>query len=451
MNQSTRTSQNSTGLTIFTSLHIRDAVLLFLILGAGLAARELFVALSDHRIASDETEYHSLATTLVKEGVYAVNGRPTAYRPVGYPLFVASIYALAGFSPIAVKIVQAFLDAMIGMILFFIASSSHSKRSGFLAAGIWMVFLPAVLYANRLFSETLFTFLLVVTAFLAVSSNPLSLLRWMILSFLFALLTLIKPWMILFVAFWYVYSFRKRRRMKEVAVSAVFFLCLLAPWVVRNTIEFGVPTLSLNGGMNLYIGHNPESTGGYKGVFPAELTSNPHDEVALDRKARAMALAHIKKHPEQLLTNGIKKVGHLFASEGELLVFTLSERDPSSPQRYAQEYVNLPIPLILATNIPYILVLLVGMAGLVVSRKKPLWYFAVGIILTTVLVSVVFFGGSRFHFPFMPFMTIFASGLLTKGISNWRELTRAQCGVIVFLTIAFCSIWFYEIVVLASV
>ncbi len=450
MNQSTKDSQNSTRSTIFISSQRRDVALLLLILGLGLTVRGLFIFLSDHRLASDELEYHSLAASLVEDGVYAIDGKPTAYRPVGYPLFVASVYAFVGSSPLAVRFIQALLDVMIGLVLFRLASR-YSKRSGFVAAGIWMIYVPAVLYANRLLSETFFTFLLILVALVATTGKPRGLTSWLLVGPLFALLTLIKPWMILFVAFWYAHSVRLNTPPKTIVLSALLFFSLIAPWIVRNAIQFGVPTLSLNSGINLYIGNNPRSTGAYKGVFPHELLRHSHDEVALDRNARSMAFAYLLEHPEKFVTNGLKKIGHLFASEGELLVFTFSKNDFSQPRRYAKEYTDLPISLIAMANIPYVLILLTGMIGFVVSQKDPLWSFTAGIVLITVVVSVVFFGGSRFHFPFMPFLTIFASSFLTKVISIRKEITRSQRVVIVILSIAFGSIWLYEIVFLASV
>ncbi|MBM4168293.1 MAG: hypothetical protein FJ215_03955 [Ignavibacteria bacterium] len=450
MNQSTGDSQNSIGNTIFADLTRRDAVWLALLLGVGLAARVLFIGLSDHTIASDEIEYHSLASSLAENGTYAIDGKPTAYRPPGYPFFVASLYALCGSSPITVKLLQAILDVFTGLLLFFL-TAGRSARSGFAAAIVWMFFVPALFYANLLFSETLFAFLLVLLAFVVTRSVPHGLARSFLTGLLLGLLTLVKPWMILFAAFWIGYSLWRGDRTRDVLLSSTLFLMLLAPWVIRNAVTFGTPALSLNGGMNLYIGHNPHTTGGYKGIFPHELTALIHDEVALDSTARAMALGYLIDHPGTTVINAFKKIGHLFSSEGELLVFTFSNDGPLPPLRYAERYAALPLSLIAVTNLPSMVILFLGLAGIVSLPRDHLWFFVVGMALVIVATSIVFFGGSRFHFPLMPFLTIFACVFVSNSREALRSLTTVQWIVLISLLSGCISVWLYEIITLAAV
>jgi hypothetical protein len=68
-------------------------VALLLILGCAYA----FYLGSEIRFYPDECEYSDLAHYLVTTGMYTLDGKqPTAYRPPGYPLYLASLAFMGG-------------------------------------------------------------------------------------------------------------------------------------------------------------------------------------------------------------------------------------------------------------------------------------------------------------------------------------------------------------------
>ena len=58
--------------------------------------RIVFVSVHERPLFSDEVDYDRLGSTLAATGTYSDDGRPTAYRPVGYPGLVAGVYAIGG-------------------------------------------------------------------------------------------------------------------------------------------------------------------------------------------------------------------------------------------------------------------------------------------------------------------------------------------------------------------
>src|SRR5436853_2394248 len=83
-----------------------------------LALRLGFLAIHSIPLQSDEIDYDQLGWSIASTGTYSTDGHPTAYRPVGYPAFIASIYSAVGRNPQAVRLAQAVLDSGTAVIIF---------------------------------------------------------------------------------------------------------------------------------------------------------------------------------------------------------------------------------------------------------------------------------------------------------------------------------------------
>ncbi len=130
----------------------------------------------------DSPRYERLALTLLKEGVYEAHpytrykglerelyAGPEVYRTPGYPLFLAGIFALTGYSTTAVLIIQIVLAALSCVLIYLIGRSLYDHRTGVWAAILAIVNIKLGVYAGQVMSETLFTFLLV-TCFYAATA-----------------------------------------------------------------------------------------------------------------------------------------------------------------------------------------------------------------------------------------------------------------------------------------
>ncbi|MBI3585526.1 MAG: glycosyltransferase family 39 protein [Ignavibacteriales bacterium] len=171
---------------------------LLIILAIGLMLRLSVIAFHQRPLISDEKEYDQLALNLSTKGTYSYDSAPTAYRPVGYPAFVGAIYYIIGHHPVAVKILQTFLDVLTALLLFHLLSE-FSERTRVIGAALWALYPPAILYTNFLMSETLFVFLLVVSVVILKSLDSRPSLFIFFLGALLGILALIKPNFIVFL------------------------------------------------------------------------------------------------------------------------------------------------------------------------------------------------------------------------------------------------------------
>jgi hypothetical protein len=134
---------------------------------AGLALRVFFVLKFPATNSGDAPFYIDLAWNWLKRGVYGfeVNGRltPVDMRVPGYPAFLASIFAFAGKSPLAIGLSQAVVDVATCILVALIASKlapGVNRRRATLAA-LWLAVLCPFTanYCAVPLTETLITFL----------------------------------------------------------------------------------------------------------------------------------------------------------------------------------------------------------------------------------------------------------------------------------------------------
>ena len=441
MTPSIHASWNSTVNTLSFKVRSLPQSLL-MVLAAGLILRTLVVSFHQRPLISDEREYNKLAYNLATQGSYSYDGTPTAYRPVGYPAFVAAIYTLK-YSPLLVKYLQVLLDLLTALFLYLILGG-FDTRIRILAAAVWAFYPPAMLYANFLMSETLFTFLLVVGLYLLTTIESRSPGFLLFLGIIHGILVLIKPNFLLFLLAAGFLAQRLKFSRRQIGTIAIGILLVTFPWLLRNYVRLDTPSLSTNGGINLLIGNNPNATGAYAINFPPEAIAGAANEVEVDRMATGFALRFILDEPGRFLLNGARKIAHLLSSEGGLLVWSFHDDPETASIRYAGKYAAIPFGLIVLINLPYVLILLSGIVGFISLPRERIWWLMLLLFLTWVATHAITFGGSRFHFPLMPFLTLCAVPVLSnvRGVlGKLSARSRLVAAVLILLCIA---VWVYE-------
>lgn len=436
----------NTTLSRSTTLH---RILFISIVLIGLSIRLVFNLSYQKPLASDELDYHSLASNLSSIGTYGSLDKPTAYRPVGYPAFLAIVYSTFGNNSLFAKVVQSILDTLTAILLFLILRSK-SLVGSFLVLSLWLFYPSAILYSNLLLSETVFTFLLVLLGFILLRENRKQFTHNLLIGILFGFLGLIKSWFLIFLFPLLVFHKKLSFSEKDLAVLIMGLFCVIAPWLVRNYQTFNTFSLSLNGGTNLYIGNNPKATGGYFLNLPETMKDISNNEKALNSIATKEALSFILARPEMFFINGFKKIARTFSSQGELLVFSFAHDLNSKSQRYAKKYASLPVQIIILGNLPFFFILILGMLGFISSPKDMMWLYLGMIISVTLFINFIFFGGSRFLFPVMPFVSLFASLFLLSWRDRLRSLNRKKMMIAGCIVLIFISIWSYEFYLISA-
>jgi 4-amino-4-deoxy-L-arabinose transferase-like glycosyltransferase len=416
----------------------------FMIAALAFLVRLAFVSVHERPLFSDEVDYDHLGSTIAATGAYSDEGRPTAYRPIGYPALIAGVYAVMGHHPWVVHVAQAALGGVSAILLWLLAGGG---RAGLWASGVWALYPSSILYADLLLPETVFTALLLAGALLAARGAFGSRRLSFLLGATVGALALLKPMALLLLLGLPLAARVERIRPTHFVLLALGTLLVIGPWLFRNWIVIGYPTPATSVGANLLIGNNPYATGGYSERVPLYMI--PRDEAEGERDAGeiANALGYIANEPFQFVRNGLGKMAHLFGSEGGMIVwgFHRSPGDPSAPLR--QKYRSLPLWLHAVVSGPYVLAILIGTLGLFAYPRGPTRAYFFAILGASLATYFVFYGGGRYHFPLMPFFVLFAADVL----AGRRTLGPSRPGWKTYVAIAviwegLLGVWISELV-----
>lgn len=380
---------------------------------------------------ADAADYHRLATDLARGAGYVNEaGAPTAWRPPGYPFFLACVYTLFGPSVRAATFVQAVMGALTALLIAWLAGALAGRREG-LTAGLLAAVYPGFFWPARLLlSENLALFLIVAALCGAVALAG----RWrwwgaLGLGVLLGFGTLVRgphllfsAGLLLWLAVWFWRRGRGwRRGLLAVVLAGVGLAAVLVPWAARNRGVFGRPVLvATQDGMGLYSSFWPPLKNGRPvwGTLPgaedpvvAE-AAGAGDEAAVSESLRRAAVERLRQDPS-----------HFFRVVPSKLVSLVAPLDWETFPHAAGASRSL--------NPVYVLVLIPAMLGLFVMRwrgrplRSVLW-----VVPSAVLAqALVTYGSPRFRLPAETSAIVWASAALVWAWDRRRGargLTRGE-------------------------
>jgi 4-amino-4-deoxy-L-arabinose transferase-like glycosyltransferase len=270
---------------------------------------------------NDAFEYDHYARSIAagngySQSGYLRQGGPTAIRGPGYPYLLGGLYALSADSRAVGRLAGAALGVLTVLLLYLIAKRIWGRRVGLITAALAAVFPPLVLLSRELWSESLFI-PLELGAVLCVLNFRRSggLLRWAATAGALggvALLTrnTAAPLLVCVSLGMLVAPIRPTlRSLRAPFVVLGVAALVIAPWTIRNAIEFGrlVP-ITTSTGITAAGVYNPtsfrdsESHGAWRD--PQAIPGFSHlfetaglDEAEVDRVLRREARDFAWQHP----------------------------------------------------------------------------------------------------------------------------------------------------------
>src|SRR5215218_4315515 len=234
----------------------------FALLAAALLLRLAFVLATPGYVPRhDDRDYDRLACGLVAGEGYTRagpatpargcgdgdTGRPTAFRPPGFPTFLAAVYTVSDPLGIerwtAARVAQAILGSAVVALLGLVAWQLFGRRTGLVAMALGAVFPPGIVLGGSLLTETLFVALMLAAIAAVLADRKAGGDRgWLVAAGLlcgFAVLTrsnapaLIIPLAIAVAA---TGDRPLRTRLARAAALAGIAALVVAPWTLRNAV-----------------------------------------------------------------------------------------------------------------------------------------------------------------------------------------------------------------------
>ena len=363
--------------------------------GVLLIANAVSRPLEDH--GPDGGTYEALGYNAATHGgVFSCGHFSHSYWSPGWVVTIASLYKIAGRNPILIRIFLIVLAMVTGAMIYIIAREVVGRWAA-VAAVVLFLFSKLVFRFTAYYQyEVVLTLLVTLIGLLFLGhragSNPSDRrfsIRILVAGLLMGIAALVSSRVLILVPLLLVCT-GIQGGMRRATTAAVLFsvglLVVLVPWTIRNYRCFGeVIITTSNAGINLYIGNNASSTGGY---FLAPKEQRPNHALHDSRPWVREALDYMSTHRLQTLGRSVEK-----------------------GLRYWNPHYGDQILLLLLFVIGWVRYL---RARPRTVNAEVLWILAVPFVLMA--LHMVFFVQVRFFLPAMPFVAIVAGA----GLFGWR-------------------------------
>ncbi|HEU4327755.1 MAG TPA: glycosyltransferase family 39 protein [Roseiflexaceae bacterium] len=372
----------------------------------------------------DSRWYYEAAVSLAAGQGLVVNGRVTAFWPVGYPAFLAVLFKLFGASLLAAKLanVALYLVAM-GCAYGVARRIFRSQLVARLTLLLLAIYPNHIAYSAEVLSEVLSLALLMAGCFSLVASAERP--RLLYLSgIVFGFATLVKPQIVLLTAFFLLCLYLAQLRRGElravaarVAAFYVLLLLVIAPWTIRNYLVFGhVFLVSNNSGLNFFYSSSPSVRVEFGSPLPSPEISLLYESIAreneylADRAVMQRAIEDVKAQPTAALRRMLQQAWYLWYMDvdgGRLNERNILDIDPQT-KRFLYGFK-------IVSQAYYLTLLALAALGVAVLIRRcpfgryPLVYLGLGTVGYFTVVALFFHGETRYHFPIMPLVVMYSA------------------------------------------
>ena len=390
---------------------------------------------------SDFAQYDLLAQRLAEgKGYVDEFGEPTAFYAIGWPFFLSVIYRIFGHSLIAAGLINALMGVGAVILVYTISRYLLDYRAVLIATLLVAINPTLILYSSTHGTESLFVFEILLLTWLIMRAltgqHTIELILIGILTG-FAILTRPVGISVPLGAVVAVYALNRhdfRRNLSKILLIVVVSAVIVTPWIVRNAVTVGATTLQTSGGVTLWIGNNPQATGGLMpppavpGLTAGARPGAGPDatEAEANSAYTSAAIDSFLADPVRAVTLIPRKMFELWA--GHRHAVTHSTRKSG---RVIPGFILGSLPILTQAYLISLLALVLVAFGMKHSRK--IWVVGPGITLTATFVfwnafHMMSFGSGRYHVPLEPFLAMFAASALSAMLLAYKARASGDHG-----------------------
>ncbi len=395
----------------------------------------------------DSPEYDVVAQNLAHGHGFSIKpDLPTPSRAPLYPLFLAAFYYIFGwaFTPLSASmlhytplgVVQSAMDALSCLIIYFIALRlfNRSQVVAVLSAALYAIYPAMIRYCHLMYTEVLFIFLFLLSILLLLRAiEKESYLLFILSGICLGLGTLTRGTTLLFPFFTLVLLLRNKKLLKKLFVFIACSIITVAPWTIRNYVQFHrfIPICTL--GFNEAFWHTgQELQGKYSYARIRQIESemrqkaNTYDYIEYEKQIGKEGMELIKQKPYAYTILVIKRFPKFWLS-GHWSMFA-SSYPPWPPSPLSQDLENklyMKVLIRLGLFADQFILLLLAIIGMALATNRG--YNAHIPILILVYFSgyILFDPNPRYHLPAMPYVMMFSAFAIVsiKNILKKKSIT----------------------------
>jgi 4-amino-4-deoxy-L-arabinose transferase-like glycosyltransferase len=377
------------------------------ILILGFLLRAVWALVVDVSPMSDGFVYDQLAQRIASGHGYSwPSGEVTAYWPVGTSALYACVYLIFGHNMGVVAAVNVIMGTLLIAATYSLVRTQFERCIALLAAALVAVWPTWIAFTTIISSELPSTLAFTAALAVAFSGKGPAWLRTVISTVLIVVSTYIRANLLPFVLLVPALIALQKRSVKYLVahgiLAATITAVLIAPWALRNERAFGERVaISTNFGVNLWIGNNPQSHGGYDDPPAIGVDLEPLNEVEEDKLYRKHAISFIRENPSRYLALTLSRVVQTFDRETYGVGWN---------QNGLAKGATMPLKAIMAGY--WLAIFAAALAGLALY----LWQNPARILTAFVLIpgalvapSILVMASERFHYGLAPFVAAFAA------------------------------------------
>jgi len=191
-----------------------------------------------------------------------------------YPLYLAAVFKTFGSDLFFPRLIQVILGSLNTLLIYYLGTYAFSRYTGIIAAVITALYLPMIYFDGILMATSLITFLLLfMISLLVFGKSKNQIIFYIISGFSMGIIVLGRPNFLLAaiaLTIWILWDGSSGPFRRRYLRGLIFFVCTLAVispisiqyWIAHNEFIIVAP----HGGINFYIGNNPDATGAYTSV-----------------------------------------------------------------------------------------------------------------------------------------------------------------------------------------
>jgi len=360
------------------------------------------------------------------------------FRAQLYPWMLAAVLRVFGDGLLAPRLVQCVLGAASVAFVWRSARRVLDARAGLCAALIAATYWVSIFYDGELLLESLCTPLFAAATWATLGARDRDRARdWALAGVLWGLGAITRPNVLAALPLLAVWCAWRGAGLRRTLVFAAACIAPIVPITAYNIVEGQDRVLiASQGGVNLWIGNNPQSDGAGAIVPGAreDWWGGYYDAIAQAQTARGRALkpsevsAYYSELAWRFLRTQPRRAAQLFMTKLRLLWLDWEIGNNEEPRFLALEYS----PWLRWTPMSWGGLVALALAALAPSarassRAAPVWIFVGAYAATLVVFSV----NSRFRVPMVPQLAVlagmappaFADALRSK---SWRAVLTAM-------------------------
>lgn len=371
--------------------------------------------------------YHYNWASAIADGDVLTNA--PYFRAPLYPFFLALLIKISSSSLLFIRLFHLLLGLVTIWLTFRIGSILFSRLTGIIAAALF-AFYPIITYFDsQLLLDSLFTLLAISSLYCLIDSEEKPA-TYLLAGLFFGLAAITRPTILVFLPIIIFILWRRYSRDGKVSLRGligfilILILCI-APVTIINYATSGQLTLiSYQGGVNFYIGNNPEADGLYS-EFPGYGADWTIDDVDYQTHVEAGEPLRYSAQSWFWMTKGFRFISnhpiHFMELFGKKLFFFFSGNEISNNRRLDISVFSNIMLKFLPVRFWLILSLAVFALCLPETQKKNIWSLALIILIYALTISF-FFIAARFRLPIIPLLAILGA----VGVGDIIKITKRR-------------------------